>query len=81
MLAGWRLVLELNCHPTVQEVPTSTEWSTMPEKKTRTKEPLGRPNDNGRNEEAEKLKHGETPKDQTGAPKGRNRSNAGETTS
>ncbi|MBP0581234.1 hypothetical protein J8I29_18040 [Labrys sp. LIt4] len=53
----------------------------MSEKKIKTKEPLGRPNDNGRNEEAEKLKHGETPKDQTGAPKGRNRSNAGETTS
>ncbi|MGJ4860039.1 hypothetical protein AB4037_04075 [Labrys sp. KB_33_2] len=51
----------------------------MPEKKAM--EPLGRPNDKGRNEEAEKLKHGETPKDQTGAPKGKNRSNAGENTS
>lgn len=51
----------------------------MTEKKTR--EPPGRPNDNGRNEEAEKLKHGETSKDRTGAPKGRNRSNAGEETS
>lgn len=37
--------------------------------------------DKTRNDEAEKLKHGETPKDETGAPKGKNRSNAGEDTS
>ena len=44
-------------------------------------QPKGGPNDHGRNEEAEKIKRGLAGKDQTGAPKGKNRANAGEETS
>jgi hypothetical protein len=39
------------------------------------------PKDGGRNAEAEKIKHGRSGKDDTGAPKGKNRANAGEETS
>jgi hypothetical protein len=40
-----------------------------------------RPDDHRLNAEAERLKHGHTSKDETGAPKGKNRANAGEETS
>jgi hypothetical protein len=39
------------------------------------------PKDGGHNTEAEKIKHGRSGKDDTGAPKGKNRANAGEETS
>ena len=51
----------------------------MVEKKDTEKK--GNPKDHTESKEAEKIKHGLTSKDETGAPKGKNRSNAGEETS
>ncbi len=49
--------------------------------KTHNEEDKDQPKAEGKNKEAEKIKHGCHPDDKTGAPKGKNRSNAGEETS
>ena len=49
--------------------------------KTKKKEDTESTKFKGPNKETEKIKHGYHPDDETGAPKGKNRSNAGEETS
>jgi hypothetical protein len=49
--------------------------------KTKKKEDKEASKITGPDKEAEKIKHGYHPDDETGAPKGKNRSNAGEETS